>query len=146
MADEVEGQGRAGEWLPPVPGESTGPPTAPPPGPEAPPPGANRPPQPRPPYAPPAETAAGAEGIAWAGLALSAAGATILYVTNGLGAFVSLPLAIAGWVVSQMARQRIRDAGVTRPSSVADAGMWAGVACTVISAIALVVVVIVLLT
>ena len=120
MPDPVDGPEASGAWLPPRP------PGTPPAG-------------PGPPAGPPYADPGNVEG-AWS-IGLSSAGFGLLLVSSGLLCVVSLPLGIAGWVLGAKARARLRSGQTRQHASAAEAGWVVGIGCTVLSAVALAVIV-----
>jgi hypothetical protein len=83
--------------------------------------------------------------IAFTGGVLSIAGASVLYISNGFGAPLSLALGIAGTVCAKIARDRIRRGETDQNSMWADVALAVGGLCVALSVIACIVVALVLI-
>lgn len=83
--------------------------------------------------------------IAFVGGVLSVAGASILYISNGFGAPLSLALGIAGTVCAKIARDRIKRGETDQNTMWADVGLAVGGVCAGFSLLACIVVAIVLI-
>jgi hypothetical protein len=84
--------------------------------------------------------------IAFVGGVLSIIGASILWVSNGLAAPLSLGLGVAGTVCAKVARDRVKRGETDQNSMWADVGLAVGGVCTALSAIVFVIVAVVLLS
>ena len=115
-----------GEWGPPAPGGGWGPPT---PG------GGGGPPTP----------VRDKNTIAFVSGVLSTAGASVLYLSNGILAPLSLALGVAATICAWIGRQRIKRGESNADPMWSDVGLAVGGACTGLSLIAFVVIIVLLL-
>lgn len=128
MANGAERPDGTGGWLPPqAPGA--------PPAPAPPPPGHHQP--------PPADADPGNDGAVW-GFGLGTAGLVLLVTLPQILFIPALPFAIAGWVVSKRARDKIRRGETAKGRAWADSGYVVGIGTTVLSSIGIVVAILIL--
>lgn len=83
--------------------------------------------------------------IAFVSFMLSAAGASVLYLSNGLLAPLSLALGIAGTVCAWIARQRIKRGETNADTMWSEVGLAVGGLCTGLSLIVFIVIVVLIL-
>jgi hypothetical protein len=81
--------------------------------------------------------------IAFVSFVLSLAGASILYISNGLGAPLSLGLGVAGTVCAWIGRERVKRGEVDGDSMWGDVGLAIGGFTAVVSLLACIVIAIV---
>jgi hypothetical protein len=94
-------------------------------------------PGPPPGYAGPPPHADPGNGAAVWGFGLGTTGLVLMFAVSPLLFIPALPFAIAGWVVSKQARDKIRNGETNQGRAWADAGYAVGIGTTVICAIAI---------
>ena len=88
------------------------------------------------PPAPPGPPPRDPNSIAFTGGVLSIAGASILWISNGLGAPLSLALGVAGTICAHIARRRIKRGETDQNTMWADVGLAIGGVCAGVSLLA----------